>query len=66
MPDSDQIVTTGRGEEIRPRHGGIVEAVVGGQNPNTMTHNEISLEAAGIEPLWQQIHNLLLAHDFAT
>jgi len=23
------------------------------------------LEAAGIEPLWQQIHNLVLAHDFA-
>jgi hypothetical protein len=23
------------------------------------------VEAAGIEPLWQQIHNLLLAHDFA-
>ena len=22
-------------------------------------------ETAGIEPLWQQIHNLVLAHDFA-
>ena len=22
------------------------------------------LEAAGIEPFWQQIHNLVLAHDF--
>jgi hypothetical protein len=30
-----------------------------------MKYNKIDMEAAGIEPLWQQIHNLVLAHDFA-
>ena len=59
-PSSTRESWSGSTESRCPCGGGIVEPA-GASWSNAMEDKKINVEAAGIEPLWQQIHNLVMA-----